>query len=89
MLLVIAASAYFILGVGQPNKQSTSLPAVTASATPQSPEPLEQVAPPSPDAQEEPTVSGSSNFGELGGESQPTATSSTIDTLRQRQQSGR
>lgn len=88
LILVIGASAYFILGIGQPVK-TTSLPATTTPTT-------EEVNPPQPVATPvaqpagQPAATGSANFGELGGgASQPVATgSSVIETLRQRQQQG-
>ncbi len=77
LIVVLGASAYFILGIGQPSKGTTSLPATT---TPQT----NQVKPPlpiaTPSAQ---PATGSANFGQLGGGQQAT---SAADLIRQRQQ---
>lgn len=79
LLLVIAASAYFILGIGQPAKPTTSLPATTEVKPP-----VPAAVPTSQPATES-AASGSANFGELGGSGTPQATSAA-DLLRQRQQ---
>lgn len=78
LIIVLGASAYFILGIGQPSKGTTSLPAAT---TPQT----SQVKPPLPIAtpSTQPSASSSANFGQLGGA--PPATSAA-DLIRQRQQ---
>lgn len=81
LIIVLGASAYFILGIGQPSKGTTSLPATT---TPQT----KQVKPPLPiaTASAQPsstTATGSANFGQIGGT--PSATSAA-DLIRQRQQ---
>ncbi len=80
LIIVVGTSAYFILGIGQPSKGTTSLPATT---TPQT----SQVKPPLPiataSAQPSPTTATSSaNFGQIGGT--PPATSAA-DLIRQRQ----
>lgn len=82
LLLVLGASAYFILGIGQPAKPTTSLPATTENAEVKPPVPA--VAPTSRPTTE-PAASGSNNFGELEGSGTPQATSAA-DLLRQRQQ---
>ncbi len=94
LVLVIGASAYFILGIGQPAKTTTSLPAVTTPKTANEEiKPAQQpVAAPEEQPSEQPAASGSANFGELdGNNTQPTQASgsSIIDTLRQRQQQER
>lgn len=82
LVLVLGASAYFILGIGQPAKETTSLPATTAQTS--------QIKPPAPITTprpaEQPVASGSANFGALSGSANasPTATSAA-DLLRQRQ----
>lgn len=84
MIVVIAASAYFILGIGQPSK-TTSIPATQETQAvinnpPIIPTPVPQPTPPA--------SSNSANFGQLegsgstnGGNSQAT---SAADLLRQR-----
>lgn len=84
LIIVIGASAYFILGIGQP-KTTTSLPAATAPQT------AEVKTPPTIPVQ--PTTqpaTGSANFGQLenSGGTQSEATSSSMDLIRQRQQQG-
>lgn len=86
LILVIGASAYFILGIGQPTKTTTSLPA--AIATQPEAQPIAPVTTSIPQPVAEPTESataGSANFGELQGNGSQTATSAA-DLLRQRQQ---
>lgn len=81
LIIVAGASAYFILGIGQPPKTTASLPAETAKA------PLPQVKPPAPIAtpfQPEPASSGSANFGQLQGGGQ--SATSAADLINQRQQ---
>jgi len=78
LIIVLGASAYFILGIGQ-SKETTSLPATT---TP-------QVKPPLPiataSAQPSPTTTtDSAGFGQIEGNA-PSATSAA-DLIRQRQQ---
>lgn len=89
LLVVIGASAYFILGIGQPAKETTSLPATVATDNQ-----LKQTAPiatPVANVQpsEQPIASGSSNFGELGGSAGTTQATSAAELLRQRQQQAR
>ena len=87
LILVGGASAYFILGIGQPPKTSTSLPATTAPK-------VSEVKPPPPiptpatQATPQPSATGSANFGALQDGSAPQATSAA-DLLRQRQQQRR
>lgn len=84
-LLVVGASAYFILGIGQA-PDTTSIPATQAPKTTQ------QIKPPAllPTPVSQPAATGSASFDQLqGGSAGGQATSSgstTIDTLRQRQQ---
>lgn len=86
LILVVAASAYFILGVGQPTKTTTSLPAAIVTQPNETQQTVPATSIPQPVA--EPTgspVAGSANFGELQGNGSQTATSAA-DLLRQRQQ---
>lgn len=79
LIVVIGASAYFILGIGQSTK-TTSLPATVAPKTTE----VKPSAVPTPSAL--PTATGSANFGALdGGGVNPQATSAA-DLIRQRQQ---
>lgn len=82
IIIVGAASAYFILGVGQPAKTTTSLPVTvtTNEATP-------TAAPAAIQATAQPTASGSASFEQLQGGTTSTATTAA-DLLRQRQQTG-
>lgn len=84
LLAVSGASAYFILGVGQPT-QNTSLPATTEEP-PQQIKPPPQAITPTPTPQpQEATASG--NFGDLDGASRSsTGATSAAELLRQRQQ---
>lgn len=83
LLLVLGASAYFILGIGQPAKPTTSIPATTENAEVKPP--VSAGAPTSqPDT--EPAASGSNNFGEFEGSGAPPQATSAADLLRQRQQ---
>lgn len=79
ILVVAAASAYFILGIGQPSK-TTSLPATTTRAS-QTPRP---VVTPEPSAQA--AATGSANFGEVQGNAGTNTATSAADLIRQRQQ---
>ncbi|MBI2330150.1 hypothetical protein HYU94_02070 [Candidatus Daviesbacteria bacterium] len=89
LILVIGATAYFILGIGQPSK-TISLPATTTPPVNNAARPAAPITTPAPTVQpsQQPTASDSaSNFGELGGSAPSPATgSSSIDLLRQRQQ---
>ncbi|MBI2600802.1 hypothetical protein HYW42_02515 [Candidatus Daviesbacteria bacterium] len=85
LLAVSAASAYFILGVGQPKEGTTSLPATTENTA-------QQIKPPPPAStpapQSEEMATGSANFGQMEDSTQspaPAATSAA-ELLRQRQQ---
>lgn len=87
LLLVIGASAYFILGIGQPSKPTTSLPATPAEKAAET----KPVVPAAPVAESstQPAATGSASFGTLeGGESQPATGSSSLELARQRQQAG-
>lgn len=81
LIIVAGVSAYFILGVGQNPKQTTSIPAETAPAS-------QQVKPatpiPTPIAQPTPTATGSANFGQLQGSGTQQATRAA-DLIRQSQ----
>ncbi len=81
LIIVVGASAYFILGIGQP-KTTTSVPAETAPVSQQ----VKPPAPiPTPVAQPTPVATGSANFGQLQGSGTQQATSAA-DLIRQRQQ---
>lgn len=88
LILVIAASAYFILGIGQPAKSTTSLPATTQTARTEPPVPAAIPTSQPAAAPQATTPAESANFGELQGGNTQQATSAA-DLLRQRQQQGR
>lgn len=83
LLLVLGASAYFILGIGQPAKPTTSIPATTENAEVKPPVPASA---PTSQPNTEPAASGSNNFGEFEGNGAPPQATSAADLLRQRQQ---
>jgi cytoskeletal protein RodZ len=92
LIVVIGASAYFILGVGQPAKTTTSIPATTVSRTAEEVKPAQQpVAAPAatPVAQpaQQPAATGSASFGALQGNNATASAqpSSAAELLRQRQ----
>lgn len=87
LILVLGASAYLILGIGQSPKTTTSLPATIAPKTAEIKPPL-PIATPTPIAQPA-AATGSANFGELDGSTKGTQATSAADLLRQRQQQGR
>lgn len=80
LILVIGASAYFILGIGQPSRETTSLPAATKTAEVKPPPPI---ATPAPQPSAQPVATSSANFGQLGGSGNTQATSAA-DLLRPR-----
>lgn len=87
LILVAGASAFLILGIGQPSKTTTSLPATVTPKTAEVKPPL-PIATPVPQATVQP-ASGSANFGELGGNAgggtPTTPATSAAELLRQRQ----
>lgn len=85
LIIVAGASAYFILGIGQPPKTTTSIPATTSQNANQTPETTTPVATEVPQSTSTPEASGSANFGQLQESGTQTATSAA-DLLRQRQQ---
>lgn len=83
ILTVAAASAYFILGIGQQGAQSTSLPAVEQAPLTNPPTPAPKaVSAPTPEA-----TGSSSTFGDLAGTPKPSSSpTSALELLKQRQQ---
>ena len=84
-MLVIGASAYFILGIGQPAK-TAGLPAETTPKT-AGVKTAQPVVTPTVAPTVQPVASGSANFGALGGSTQspsPSSTSSAAEALRQK-----
>lgn len=88
LIVVGGASAYFILGWGQPPKTTTSVPATQTPKT-QTVKPPPPVATPVVQPSPTPEATGSANFGQLGGGSGTQQATSAADLLRQRQQQGR
>ncbi|OGE72450.1 hypothetical protein A3H40_04360 [Candidatus Daviesbacteria bacterium RIFCSPLOWO2_02_FULL_38_15] len=84
LIVIAAASAYFILGIGQPSKQTTSIPAEVAQQTIKTAPPINPPASTPPENQ--PTATGSASFGELQEGNQPQQATSAAELLRQRQQ---
>lgn len=82
LILVGGASAYFILGIGQPSKPTTSLPATTVAEVNEVKTPTPVVA--SSSAQATPVASGSANFGSLEGNTNKTQATSAAELLRRR-----
>lgn len=78
LIVVAGASAYFILGVGQDPKTTTSVPAVTEVNNPA------PVVTPAPQPTSEATTSGS--FGQVEGNASAQSPTSAAEILRQRQQ---
>lgn len=79
LIIVAGASAYFILGIGQPTKTS-SVPAEVTNTkqTVKTPPPIATTAPAA--------ATGSANFGELQGSNTAPQATSAADLLKQRQQ---
>ena len=80
-LLVVGASAYFILGIGR-------APDITSIPATQAPKTTQQIKPPAPlpTPVSQPAATGSASFGELqGGSSGGQQATSAADLLRQRQ----
>lgn len=85
LLIVTGTSAYFILGIGQPSRTTTSVPAITQQTTVRPPAPI---ATPVPQATP-PSATDSANFGQLEGSTQASQATSAADLIRLRQQQGR
>lgn len=68
LIMVAGASAYFILGVGQAPKATTSVPAEVTKPTVKTPPPIATAVP-----QTNPAATGSANFGELQGNASASA----------------
>lgn len=81
LILVIGASAYFILGIGQPGRETTSLPAATKTAEVKPPAPI-----PTPVAKpaEQPAATNSASFGQVAGNGSQQQATSAADLLRKR-----
>ncbi len=80
LIIVTGASAYFILGIGQPAKTTTSIPATQVS------KPTVKTPPPIATPITQPAATGSANFGQLQSN---TVATSAADLLRRNQQQGR
>lgn len=89
LVVVVGASAYFILGIGQAPKTG-SVPANQLSKPPQQPAKSPVVAatpvPQSTPIPSAPVATGSASFGQLGGAAPTPQATSAADLLRQRQQ---
>lgn len=83
LIIVAGASAYFILGVGQPtkNNDSTSVPAQVSKTTVKTPPPIAT----SGSESSNPAATGSANFGQLQNNSTTPSATSAADLLKQRQ----
>ena len=87
LILVVGASAYFILGVGQ-TPAETSVPAEVSKPTVQNAPPVATPVPQAtpPESASDPSATASANFGQLQGSgTQQQQATSAADLLRQRQ----